>query len=345
MGLINDPGSPRAGATGRRGRRSANRSGMLSLMILVTFVLDPQAGAADAPDPSAEVLVLRRCPVDYERSATLGSNQYGVIQDCLVAPGDRVKGGQVLGRIRDDDLRAEVKLRELEAGTDVEIRLSEARNSQAAIKLRTTQALVRRNAASVEEYNLQKMEAEAATIAVEQARHSRELAKIRLQQAQAQLRAREFISPHDGIVIAILKRLGEPVAPNEPVFKVVDTERLQVTGQVDITDSWRLRVGQSVRVVPEISGADLPVEREVFTGRLVFIDTHIDPMTQTCKVLVHVENRGGLLRAGVETRMEIDPRTAAEVKAPPPPVPPSNRVARPATRTPTTNLTGTGAMR
>jgi RND family efflux transporter MFP subunit len=344
MVLINDRNSQRAGATERRGRRLAKASGMLGLLILVTFVLDPQAGAADAPDPSAEVLVLRRCPVDYERSATLGSNQYGVIQDCLVAPGDRVKGGQVIGRIRDDDLRAELKLRELEAGTDVEIRLSEAKSSQAAIKLRATQSLVRRNAASLEEYNLQKMEAEAASIAVEQAKHGRELAKIRLEQAQAQLRAREFVSPHDGIVIAILKRRGEPVAPNEPVFKVVDTERLQVTGEVDITDSWRLRIGQSVRVVPEIAGADLPVEHEVFTGRIVFFEPHIDPMTQTCKVLVRVDNRGGLLRAGLETRIEIDPRATADGEAAPP-APPSNSVARPTNRAPTTNLTRTGEGR
>lgn len=344
MGRLHNPDLPRTRATERRERPWAKRFGRPGLLILVTFVLDPQAGAADMPDPSAEVLVLRRCPIDYERSATLGSNQYGVIQDCLVAPGDRVKAGQVLGRIRDDDLRAELKLRELEAGSDVEIRLSEAKNAQAAIKLRTTQSLVRRNAVSVEEYSLQKMEAEAASIAVEQAKHSRELAKIRLQQAQAQLRAREFVSPHDGVVIAILKRMGEPVAPNEPVFKVVDTARLQITGQVDITDSWQLRIGQSVRVVPEISGADLPVEREVFAGRIVFIDTHIDPMTQTCKVLVHVDNRGALLRAGLETRMEIDPRASADVK-PPPPAPPSNSVSRPATRAPTTNLTGTGGVR
>ena len=107
---------------------------------------------------------------------------------------------------------------------------------------------------------------------------------------------------------------------------MVDTERLQITGHVDITDSWRLRIGQSVRVVPEISGADLPVEREVFPGRIVFIDTHIDPMNQTCKVLVNVDNRGGLLRAGLEARMEIDPRATADPKAPPPPRPPRTSV-------------------
>jgi RND family efflux transporter MFP subunit len=206
----------------------------------------------------------------------------------------------------------------MEASSDVEIRLSKARSAQATIKMRTTQSLLRRNAASQEEYNLHKTEAEAAALAIEQAEQSHRLAQVRLGQAQAQLRAREFIAPHDGVVTAILKRKGEPVAPNEPVFKVVDIDHLQVTGKVDVSDSWRLRPGQSVRVIPEIGGADLPVEREVFIGRLVFIDSHIDPLSQTCKVLVHVENRGRLLRAGIEARIEIDPRAGAvEVKPAP----------------------------
>ncbi|WP_406693547.1 efflux RND transporter periplasmic adaptor subunit [Singulisphaera sp. Ch08] len=339
IGLTHDSDSQRGSTRGNRECRRATIFAILPVFALVMLVLNDRAVAADDTDPSAEVLVLRRCPIDYERSATLGSNQYGVIQECLVVPGERVKAGKVLGRIRDDDLRAELKLRELEAKSDVEIRLSEAKSSQAMIRLRTTQSLVKRNAASVEDFNLHKMEAEAAGIAVEQAKQNHELAKIRLQQAQVQLQAREFVSPYDGVVVAILKRLGEPVAPNEPVFKVVDTERLQITGQADITDSWRLQVGQSVRVIPDISGADLPVEREVFTGRIVFIDTHIDPTNQTCKVLVNVDNRGGLLRAGLETRLEIDPRAIAVEKRPTP-TPLTNGPVPPALRSSTTNLTG-----
>jgi len=50
---------------------------------------------------------------------------------------------------------------------------------------------------------------------------------------------------------------------------------------------------------------DLPLEREVFSGRISFIDTRVDPLSQTCKVLAKCENRNRLLRAGLEARMEI----------------------------------------
>lgn len=310
-------------------------TGLAALLVAGSLAAGPEP-AGNVPDPSADVLILRRCPIEYERSATMGASQHGLIQECLVAPGDRVKAGQVLGRLRDDDLRAELKLRELEASSDVEIRLREALSAQALSKLRTTQALVRRNAVSLEEFKLHQTEVEAANLAIEHARHSRQLAQVRLTQAQAQLRSREFVSPHDGVVVAILKRRGEPVAPNEPVFKVVDPQSVQITGQVDVTDSWRLRLGQPVRVIPEIAGADLPLEREVFPGRIVFIDSLIDPMSQTCKILVQVENRGGLLRAGLEARLEIDPGAAAPAaeKAPPPGPAPRPRPA------PTAHLNG-----
>jgi RND family efflux transporter MFP subunit len=315
-----------------------------ALAWLVALALVPAlaAPAADAeptepPDASADVLVLRRCAVDYAQTATLGASQSGIIQECLVEPGDRVKAGQRVGRLADADLRAELKLREMEAKSDLEVRITEAKSAQALIKVRTTAALVRRNAASQEEYNLQRMEAEAATLAIEQAKQNHRLAQIKFEMAQAQLRAREFISPLDGVVIAVLKRRGEPVAPNEPLFKIVDTEHLQITAQVDVTDTWRMRRGQPVKIVPEIAGADLPLEREEFTGRIVFIDTHVDPLSQTCKVLVRADNRRGLLRAGIEARIEVAPRATTEIKPPPVEAKPPALPARPA---PTARLTG-----
>ena len=67
-----------------------------------------------------------------------------------------------------------------------------------------------------------------------------------------------------------------------------------------------------VRVMPEVEGDDLPIEREVFDGRISFVDSEIDPATRTCRVFAEVENRGGLLRSGLECRMEIDQRPHPE---------------------------------
>src|SRR5512135_1715246 len=65
---------------------------------------------AGAPAPPG-VIPLRRCTIEYSRSTLVGSNQYGLIRECLVRPGDRVKGGQVLGRLFDQDALAELESR------------------------------------------------------------------------------------------------------------------------------------------------------------------------------------------------------------------------------------------
>jgi RND family efflux transporter MFP subunit len=281
--------------------------------LIVIFILligtSLTASRVDAVDPagarSEEVVVLRRCTIDYERISMVGSSLFGILKECFVEPGSQVKEGQVLGRLVDADARAELQLRELEAESDIDVRLSENKEALASHRLKSATALLQRNALSRMEYTQQRLEAEAAALDIENAKRRRRLAEAQARQARAMLQSREFVSPHAGVVTAVLKRRGEPVAPNVPLFRVVDVDHLVVTGQVDVVDVWRIQVDQPVTIIPDIAGADLPVEREVFPGRIVFIDTHIDPMSQSCKVLAKCDNRHQLLRAGLEARMEI----------------------------------------
>ena len=98
-------------------------------------------------------------------------------------------------------------------------------------------------------------------------------------------------------------------------YKVVDVDRIRVIGFLDVGDAWRVRQGQAVRIVPELEGSDLPIEREVFEGKITFVDSEIDPKARTCRVFAEVENRGGLLRSGLECRMEIDLSNHPRIKA------------------------------
>ncbi len=280
----------------------------------VTLIVLGAVGAAQVPDPSAAGTVIRRCVMEYERNTPIGSPIYSTFKQCLVEAGSVVKTGQVLGRLQDDDVRAEVKLRETEANSDIDVRLSEAKSAKAQSKAARTALLVRKNAASQEEFNEHRLEAAAAVLEIEQAKHRRKIAAIQVEAAKAQLNLRCLISPHDGVVAVLHKRQGEPVSPRDPILQVVDTSTLRVIGQVDVTDAWHLRAGQPVRVIVEIAGADLPVEHEVFPGKIIFVDSQIDPLTRTCKVLVRTENRANLLRAGLEARIEIDPEFSAPTK-------------------------------
>jgi RND family efflux transporter MFP subunit len=256
------------------------------------------------------VIVLRRCEFEFKRSSLVGVAHMGatsmtILQDCLVRPGDRVKAGQVLGRVMDREIRAELELRTAEAENDIDGRVNEARYEEAMNKLRRTEALQKRVFVSTEELDGQKLATVTTRLEVEQSRYRRRLAELQRRQAEALVRAREYISPHDGVVVEVHKGQGEAVFVNDPIFRVVDVDLLKVSGYHNVNDYWRVHDGQAVRVSPEVDGDDLPIEHEVFTGRVVFVDRRIDPTSRTCKVVAEVPNRDLLLASGLEARMEI----------------------------------------
>jgi len=282
----------------------------------------PGAGRGSEPAPGTDSpIVLSRCTLEFEKTTLLGAAQVGVVYEVLVKPGDRVKAGQVLGRLFDAELRAELDLRRAEAENDTDIRLGEAKLALALSKLRASETLSKRNLLSVEELMTNKLDAQTAELEIEAARHRRRIAGLASRQVEAMILSREFLCPHDGIVVMVLKNKGESVAPNEAFIRLVGAETVRVTGFLDVGDAWQVRAGQHVKVRPEISGAELAIEQQVFTGRIEYVDPEINTENQTCKVVAVVKNTDGLLRAGLEARMEIgpddEPLRASDVRRPP----------------------------
>jgi RND family efflux transporter MFP subunit len=272
-----------------------------------------------APAPP-EVIPLQKCTIEYSRSTLVGSNQMGLIQECLVRPGDRVMGGQVLGRIFNQDVLAELESRTvgLESSATA-IHQREATLEVERTKLRRTGILYNRNVAvSNEDLQLQQLAVKTAELELQAANQSRRMAEAQLHAAKAMVAAREIVSPHDGIIVEIYKNVGEAVTLSIPIYKVDAIDQVRVTGYLDAGDAWRVRQGQAVRITPELEGGDLPIGRKAFEGEITFVDSEIDPKTRTCRVFAEVENRDGLLRSGLECRMEIDLRRVALAPSGPP---------------------------
>jgi RND family efflux transporter MFP subunit len=292
--------------------------GLLIAGVLATRseAADPPRSRAATPGGESTTILLRRCTMDYEQSTMLGAPNIGVLQDCLVQPGDRIEANQVVGRLQDREAQAELDLRVAQAASDIEIRLAEAKHTEALTRFKRAVALDQRKFISSEEFELKKLEVTSAALEAEDARFRHQLAQLQARQAEAAVHAREIVAPHAGVVVAVLKKAGEPVTGQGPVFQIVDTDRIWVTGYLDVHDAWRVAQGRPVRVTPEVGGADLAIEERGFLGRIVFVNSGVDLVSQTCKVVAEVDNREGLLRAGLKARMEIlpmDPMSAAAV--------------------------------
>jgi RND family efflux transporter MFP subunit len=282
-------------------KKAALTAGVAAALLL------PAARADDPPNASSEVIVLRRCVLEYDQSTVFMAPYASVLQDRLVKLGDRVKAGQVLGRLFDKVVRAEMDLNAAVADNDLVIRMSKAELALAENKLRKTEALAKRQYVTEEERLGDRFAVEKARLAVEDAEQRRRMAQINRRRAEAEVLSREFVSPHDGIVVGAFKNQGESVTINEPLFKVVNTERLKVWGGLNVADLWKVQVGDRVLLHPEVAGTELPIEREAFQGRVAFIDSQVDQDTQVCRLLAEVDNPQGLLKAGLQGTLEIMP--------------------------------------
>jgi RND family efflux transporter MFP subunit len=299
------------------------RKVLISLLVIflsgLTVSPAPNKGrpAENKGRPAEEVVLMRRCWAEYRHATQLGAPVPGILQDCLVELGDKVKAGQVLGRLQDVEQQAELERAKFEAESLAAVRTAESRFNLARTKHRYARELFRKNAIGKEEYDVAQQEEETARLVVDEAKVARRLAELRYRQAEAAVRTREIVSPHDGVVVQLIKRQGEAVTafPKDPVFRVVNPELMRVTGYVDAADMWRVRAGQSVRVTPEVAGPILPIQTEVFTGQVVFVDHELDSQTRTCRVVAEVKNREGLLRAGLELQMEVLLATATPASA------------------------------
>ncbi|WP_165073342.1 efflux RND transporter periplasmic adaptor subunit [Paludisphaera rhizosphaerae] len=284
---------------------------ILSLAVspLVALSNSGQAGElGDVPD-----VVVPYCKIDFVQKTLVGSNESGLLQRVTVRRGDRVEAGQVLANLADGELRAELELRTAEAKSDVEVRLSSIEQKRAAYRLSTSSMLQRRNASSVEQLELDRMDAEIAGLAVEQAETRRHLARLQQAKVEAMVRARQIVSPHAGTVAEVLKREGESLQVGEPVLRIVNTELLEVVGRLDVGERWKVKTGMAVRIHVVVKGASLPLEDDEFHGKVSHLGAEIEASTQTCEVIAEVADPNHSLLAGLEATMEIstNPRMAS----------------------------------
>ena len=308
---------------------------LLTFFLLMGMIPVEKIDAADKPaappierpkhgnDPGMQI-VLAHCQIEYDKSTGVGplllgsSTGIGKLEELMVQRGSEVKAGDVVGRLYDKEVRMDLKRVQAQLATDVEVRLGELRKKINSSKLDHAKSLTQRNRTFVsdEEMELNQFNLTEAELSLEQAKNVRNLAMISRDRLEIDLHAREITAPHDGMVVEIFKNPGETFIGTEPIIQIVDTTVLRVTGHVDASDTWRVRVGQRVKIFADLNGLVPEIENQEFTGKVVFVDTRIDKESQTFPIMAEVPNRGGLLRSGLECQMivlldEIDDSPAA----------------------------------
>lgn len=277
--------------------------------------------AACAGEPSHSNIVVRDCRVQVVDRAAIAAERNGVVERIAAETGETVKKGQELLILKDDVAQTRLELSKQNASSDINVRYSKAVLKAAQQEYESTLRLNEKKVATKQTLRLRELELERSQLGVEKAEFDQKVLKIQTRLASAELATYRVVAPFDGIVRQTMKRRGESVQNGEPVFELVNPERVRIEAYVERKLAARLKRGQPVRVTPQDDGktsspsrnGDKRVEnqatdRKVFvSGKLILVDVIVQPVSGKVRIVAEVNSHNGLLPDGVKAVMEIPP--------------------------------------
>jgi membrane fusion protein, heavy metal efflux system len=106
-------------------------------------------------------------------------------------------------------------------------------------------------------------------------------------------------SPIDGIVVERNATIGASVGTDANVFKIVDLSRVWIDADVFEKDLPRVRPGQEVKLTVTA------FPQSTFSGKVILINSVLDPETRTVKVRTEVANPDGRLKPDMFANVQI----------------------------------------
>jgi HlyD family secretion protein len=249
------------------------------------------SSAQPTADASRKVVAAAPGRIEGSQDAVaVGASISGIIDKVTVGQGDKVAAGQVLVRIACRDVEAQVAARiaEHEAAqavhrklvngprredidiAEAELKLAEARHTEAQIRVSRSARLADSNAVSQAIRDTNDRDARMAAAQFDAARHRLQLLRAgtreeELAEAQAKMHAAKHAvavtraelakcdvkSPVDGVVLRKHVSEGEVISLfyPKPLVTVAETRTYRVRAEVDEHDVPRVRSGQQVEIV------------------------------------------------------------------------------------------------
>jgi RND family efflux transporter MFP subunit len=280
------------------------------------LVLLLHLAATDRPLAAEPEVVEATVLVNLLEHAEVPALESGTLVEIPAREGLQVREGDVLARI--DGTEAGLLLQR--ARLELEAAAKNATNELAVLTADKTrevaQQIFQRTHEGAQKYqgsisqtdlDRLRLDAEKAELALRQARHDLEIAKLTWQLKQNELEfavhrveRRQITAPLSGMVVEVSRRRGEWVEPGQTVVRVIRLDRLQAQGFLDARQARGL-VGGSVLLRTDQQSA------ERYQGRVVFVSPEIDPINRQVRVLAEIENPDLTLQPGVHWTIRIEP--------------------------------------
>ncbi len=193
----------------------------------------------------AKTLVIRPVTVPVYETAVgsvralhetaVGSRLLARVVKVYVDAGMRVKKGQILVELDDQDIRAKV------AQAQQAVKAAQAQAAQAQLEMERSKGLHEKKLISDNDWDRIRHSYQAAQAQLEQARHA-------LQEAQTMLSYAKVRAPISGVVVDKQVDVGDMVTPGRVLVTLYDPSRMQLWAQVRESLAMGLRPGDKVKV-------------------------------------------------------------------------------------------------
>jgi macrolide-specific efflux system membrane fusion protein len=253
-------------------------------------------------------------PVDQ---VDLPSRAVGQIVEIAVNDGAAVRKGDTIARVDTTEAemavekaRGALAIAKAEAANRHRVEASAKGAAVAKAELQRAVEAGEKYAKSISQTELDRLRLAAEQLQLEhaEARHDLEVAvlnaelkKVEVDMAERMLERHRLVSPINGIVVELRRRLGEWVEPGMPVARIISTDPLRVEGFLDGRRLSRVQVGLPVRFTPAGDDAK-PVH---YVGKLSFISPEANPVNGQIRIAAMFENPERRLLPGLHGELVI----------------------------------------
>lgn len=306
---------------------------MLTTSVLAGVVSIAAAQQGQAPPaPARPAAVPTAAPptlivggnIEWIERAAIAAHRPGVVQHVEYLIGMEAVKGDQLAFLDADAAELEQQRAKLNASNQTGVQKAQAERMLRLANMARAKRLSEQggNLISKEEYETKQAELMIAEASVAEEMEKLKLAQKELELATQVVKEHIIAAPFDGEILDVLKQPGEAVQAMDPVLQMARTDQVRFFGWVPLEAAYRLKKGMIVDVTPSVEGADLPMEKMRFRGKLVFIGPELSSGSSRGKSEVVVKadilnNTGKDLRVGHQAEMTIylDPSQAPPAPA------------------------------
>lgn len=207
------------------------------------------------------------------RDVTIAAEESGVIRALPVAKGNRVAAGQVIARIDDRILRAQV--------------------SQARAQANITREVAERRSRLFTADNV------GSELAVLEARSAAQQAAGNLEALEARLNRTAIRAPVSGILESRHVEIGSMVSTGTPVARIIEVNPAKISAGVPERFAGNVLAGSIARITFDV----LP--GQVYEARIGYVATAVNPRNRTFPVEIVLPNAGHAIKPEMVANVEI----------------------------------------